>query len=172
MTERNTIAAHTRPMVGEVLHPDDCVVIRIKGAEWSVRPLQLPRGILYTPEFGEKVSLRQTVDPLGNKPMQDRAAELVAYLASEPEGLNGVLAVCIYLGELLDQQYDMAPDVKAELLAFRGDDPPAWYEQAIRHANGMSPQPTFTDAILMTELEIDKVYESIPKKRRSWKFWK
>lgn len=171
MKDWETIAAHTRPLTGDVLHPDECVTIRIKGVEWSVRPLQLPQGILYTPEFGESVSLRQTVDPLGNKPMQDRAGELVAYLNSRPKGMNGILAVCIYLGELLDQQYDLAPEVKADLLSFRGDEPPVWYQQTIRHANGLSPQPSMIDSIIETAPEIIHAEQPEPVKHSWWKFW-
>jgi len=167
MREWSKIAANYRPMEGDVLHPDDCVEIRIKGAVWRVRPLQLPRGIMYTPEFGDTVSLKQTVDPLGNKPMQDRAEELLAFLASSPEGLVGVLAVCTYLGELLDQQYKLSPATKSDLLHFRGDDLPLWYEQAVRHANGLSPQVSAMDAIV----------ESLPEPAMKiqpkpwWKVW-
>jgi hypothetical protein len=170
MREWSKIAANYRPMEGDVLHPDDCVEIRIKGAVWRVRPLQLPRGIMYTPEFGDTVSLKQTVDPLGNKPMQDRAEELITYLGSNPEGLDGVLAVCIYLGELLDQQYDIGPDVKSDLLSFRGDEPPAWYEQAIRHASGLSPQVSILEMAMAIDSETQEEATVAPP-RPWWKVW-
>ena len=169
MPDWKVLASHTRPLVGDVLHSDDCVIIRIKGAEWKVRPLQLPRGILYTPDFGDKVSLRQTVDPLGNKPMQDRAEELLAFLESGPEGLDGVLAVCTYLGELLDQQYEISAEDKADLLSFRGDTTPVWDEQAVRHANGLAPQVTLEESIAMMAPEV--VTAPTPK-TRFWQFWK
>jgi hypothetical protein len=99
--------------------------------------------------------------------MQDRAEELLAFLESGPEGLDGVLAVCTYLGELLDQQYEISAEDKADLLSFRGDSTPVWYEQAIRHANGLSPQGTLEELVMMAEQEI--VGE--PVKRAWWKVW-
>jgi len=162
------IASDYRPMVGDVLHPDECVVIRIAGAEWRVRPLQLPRGILYTPEFGDHVSLKQTVDPLGNKPMQDMAEELVAFAKSlQEDPFAKITATCAYLSELLDQQYDLSSEVKADLLSFRGDTPPAWMQQAIRHANGLPPSPS--DAEFIEEM-LPTIEEPVVSKP-FWKFW-
>jgi len=167
MRDWHKIAANYRPMVGDVLHPDECVVIRIRGVEWSVRPLQLPRGVMHTPVFGDKVSLMQTVDPLGNKPMQDRAQELVIFLASGVDGLEKILAACIYLGELLDQQYKLTTEDKSALLSFRGDSAPAWYGPAIRHANGLTPHESVEE--LMQSLIPDT--PTSPATKSWWKFW-
>ncbi len=162
-------AINYRPREGDVLHPDDCVVIRIRGAEWKVRPLQLPKGIQYTPEFGEKVEFRQTVDPLGNEPMQKRAADLVEYAKTEPEGLTLISEVCGYVSALLDQQYDLSDDIKGDLLGFRGEDIPPWVYQALRHAHGISPQAGVEETMsaLLPEPEIIKA----PERKRFWRFW-
>ena len=171
MRDWNTISSAYRPLEGDVLHPDECVVIRIMGAEWRVRPLQLPKGIMFTPEFGDVVTLNQTVDPLGNKPMQDRAEELVAFLASEQDDqLIKITAVCAYLGELLDQQYDLSDEVKSDLLKFRGVAIPAWYQQAVRHANGLPPVPTTAEFISSLENEPEIENNEEPNKP-FWKFW-
>ncbi len=159
------IAAACRPMEGDVLHPDDCVVIRIRGVEWFVRPLQLPEGIAYTPVFGDKVEFKQTVDPLGNEPMQERAAKLVEFAAGVLEGLGLVSEVCGYLSALLDQQYELSDEIKGELLCFRGDDLPPWIFQALRHAHGISPQQTHVELVEA----LAPPPEIVPKKRR-W-FW-
>lgn len=167
MRDWNTISSAYRPLEGDVLHPDECVVIRIMGAEWRVRPLQLPKGIMFTPEFGDVVTLNQTVDPLGNKPMQDRAEELVAFLASEQDDqLIKITAVCAYLGELLDQQYDLSDEVKSDLLKFRGDSPPPWYHQTVKHANGRDPNESILETILPALVENNE-----EPNKPFWKFW-
>jgi len=165
MRDWHKIAANYRPMVGDVLHPDECVVIRIMGAEWRVRPLQLPRGIRYTPEFGDGVEFKQTIDPLGNEPMQAKAKALVEFAASEPEGLELVSAVCDYLSALLDQQYDISDEAKGDLLGFRGEIAPLWIEQALRHANGLPPFPTAMELVG----QVQDIKE--PPQKPWWKFW-
>jgi len=131
---------------------------------------QLPDGIRYTPKFGDNVEFEQTVDPLGNEPMQKRAAELVEFAATEPEGLDLISAVCGYMAALLDQQYDLANDVKADLLSFRGDTPPVWVEQAMRHAHGLNPQETAIDTIASL---LDQPHpQPQPQQKRFWQFWK
>tara|TARA_Y100000310_G_C20675171_1_gene812625 strand:- start:2380 stop:2886 length:507 start_codon:yes stop_codon:yes gene_type:complete len=165
MADWNKLAANYRPMEGDVLHPDDCVVIRIKGAEWRVRPLQLPEGIMYTPEFGAVVEFKQTIDPLGNEPMQNRAAELVEFAKGGAEGLPLISAVCNYLSGLLDQQYSLPDEVKGELLCFRGEEIPAWVYQALRHAHGIRPQETIEETVASL---LPEEPEEQKKKRRWW----
>jgi len=165
MRDWHKIAANYRPMVGDVLHPDECVVIRIMGAEWRVRPLQLPRGIRYTPEFGETVQFKQTVDPLGNEPMQKMAADLVESI-KVIEGLSMISSVCSYLSALLDQQYELSDETKGDLLSFRMPNIPPWIYQATRHASGLNPQP------LAGELaeNLSPAPEPEPTKKPWWKF--
>jgi len=152
-----------RPCVGDVLHPDDCAKMRIGGVWWSVRPLQLPEGIRYTPEFGDGVKFCQTVDPLGNKPMQDRAASLLDLVRGEPDAIGLFSMTCGYLCALLDQQYILSNEQKAELFSFRGNEPPPWLAYAIRHANGLPPMPTLIEERAMVEPE--------PPARPWWKLW-
>lgn len=168
MRDWKTIAANYRPMEGAVLHPDDCVVIRIKGAEWYVRPLQLPAGIMYTPEFGEKVEFRQTIDPLGNEPMQKMAADLIESI-KVVEGLSMISSVCSYLSALLDQQYELSDEIKGDLLSFRMPNIPPWIYQSTRHASGLSPQPSAGE--LSESLSPEPEPEPEPAKKKWWKFF-
>lgn len=172
MTNWPEMAGKYRPVEGDVLHPDDCVIIRIMGAEWRVRPLQLPDGIRYTPQFGDTVEFKQTIDPLGNEPMQERARELLRFARTEPDNMDLLSAVCDYLSRLLDQQYSLTDEIKGDLLCFRGEAIPMWFNQAIRHANGISPQETLTETLV--ELLPDVAEEPVeePRTKRFWQFWK
>jgi len=167
---QNLESGARRPMSEDgVLHPDDCAQMRMMGVVWYVRPLQLPRGIRYTPDFVDGVTFRQTIDPLGNKPMQERAEALLEFLKTEPEDLKPIEAVCEYLSALLDQQYTLADELKAELIAFRGENLPPWFTQAVRHASGLDPQPTFVESLLPPEPEPE--LEPEPVERPWWKVW-
>jgi len=172
MRDWNTISSAYRPLEGDVLHPDECVVIRIMGQDFRVRPLQLPRGVRYIPAFSDGgVSYREIVDPLGNKPMQDRARALIEYIESEhAEEFAIISEVCKYVSGLLDQQYDIADDVKEEMFSFCGGVEPIWLQQGIRHAYGLAPLlDKYKDAVLA--LQDAKDEEPEPKPSR-WKFWK
>ncbi len=159
MFDWREIASTPRPLEGDVLHPDECVIIRLKGQDFRVRPLQLPRGIRYIPQFGEGVVFREVVDPLGNKPMQEKAKELRKFLESEPDGdLAIVSSVCGYISGLLDQQYNMSSEMKEELFSFCGEVEPPWIQQGIRHAYGMAP---IVDRCQEAVLEIQSVVDAV-----------
>ena len=151
MTEWKEIASTYLPMEGGVLHPDECFKMRIKGAEWSVRPLYPPEGVRFTPSIdGENVSFSVDVGG-GDATIQKAAEDLIKDLPEHLEGTTLVLdaadaagylaRVCKYVMMLLDQQYNLTIEQKIELLSFRGNEAPTWVEYGIRHAQSMPPEP-------------------------------
>jgi len=156
-----------RPIGNGVLHPDECVAITICGAPWYVRPLQLPEGIRYVPEFSENVSFRQDIDPMGNEAIQRLAKNVVQLAKAEHEGLDLVSVVCEYVANLLDQQYETPAETKTELFSFRGQHLPSWVYQGLRHANGLNPIEPIKPLPKPVVTVQPECY-----RRQWWRFWR
>jgi hypothetical protein len=144
--------ASRRPVGPGSRHPDECPKLTLRGAAFAIPP----RGLRVVPEFGPQgvsVSVAGTRDwpeadnllrlapirPEEVCPQCGRA--LRASLRTGADDDIAFLTACFALaGRLLDEQYELTPSQKAELLAFPSNEVPAWIAQLLQWCQGSGPE--------------------------------
>ena len=133
-------------------HPDQCPKLTLHGVGFAIPP----RGMRIVPEFGPG-GVTVSATEVERWP---EAKKLLAIASIHPgeacqrcgRPADAVLEVDLkrdieflatsfgLAGELLDRQYDLTPQQKADLLAFDSDRIPVWIVQLLRWCAGVETQ--------------------------------
>jgi len=148
---RELEAAARRPTGAGVLHPDRCPKLTLHGVAFAIPP----RGGRVSPVFGPH-GVTVALDGMESCPQAEALLTSAPVrtdgtcascgrpapgpLEVDPEGDVAFLAAAFELAaRLLDSQYDLTEEQKADLLAFDSDRVPRWLVQLLRWCAGLGP---------------------------------
>lgn len=146
---RRLEAGARRPVGDGALHPDSCPKLTLHGAEFAVPP----RGRRIAPVFAPE-GVRVSTVGADDWPEAERLLETAVVRPAEPcpqcgRARRAALEVDLQrdveflarafelAGDLLDRQYELTAEQKAELLSFETDELPEWLAQLLRWCRGM-----------------------------------